>query len=68
MYKVVKLFNDLKDSEHLYNVGDTYPREGLDVDDARINELLSEDNLQSTPLIKEIKKAQTKKETSKETK
>ncbi len=71
MYKVVKLFNDLKDNEHLYNVGDTYPRDGLEVEETRVKELLCEANLQGTPLIEEveeIKKPSSKKETSKEAK
>lgn len=57
-YKVVKYFTDLKDGNHPYQVGDFYPREGLEVSEERIKELLSPNNLQNTPLIEmvEIKK------------
>lgn len=51
MYKVVKYFTDLQDDNHAYNVGDTYPREGLSVTKKRINELKSNKNRQSIPLI-----------------
>ena len=51
MYKVVKYFTDLQDDNHAYNVGDTYPREGLSVTKKRINELKSNKNRQGIPLI-----------------
>lgn len=54
MYKVIKLFTDLKDKNHLYNVGDTYPREGLKVDEDRIAELAGNENKQGVPLIKKV--------------
>ena len=31
MYKVIKHFVDLQDNNHKYDVGDTYPRKGLNV-------------------------------------
>ena len=52
-YKVIKLFTDLKDGGHRYNVGDPYPREGVEVSDERIAELSGSNNRQKTPLIKE---------------
>ncbi len=58
-YKVVKYFTDLKDGNHPYQVGDFYPREGLEVSEERINQLLSPNNLQNTPLIEKV---ETKKE------
>ena len=54
MYKVIKHFVDLQDNNHKYDVGDTYPRKGLNVLQSRINELASDKNLQKTPLIEEI--------------
>lgn len=54
MYKVIKPFTDLQDSNYKYDVGDTYPRNGLNVLQSRINELASNKNLQKTPLIEEI--------------
>ena len=54
MYKVIKHFVDLQDNNHKYDVGDTYPRKGLNVLQSRINELASDKNKQKTPLIEEI--------------
>lgn len=53
-YKVIKHFVDLQDNNHKYDVGDTYPRKGLNVLQSRINELASDKNKQKTPLIEEI--------------
>ena len=54
MYKVIKHFIDLQDNNYKYDVGDTYPRKGLNVLQSRINELASHKNKQKTPLIEEI--------------
>ena len=54
MYKVIKHFFDLQDNDYIYDVGDTYPRKGLNVLQSRINELASNKNLQKTPLIEEV--------------
>jgi hypothetical protein len=54
MYKVVKLFTDLQDNNHKYQVGDEYPRLGLKPSLARIRELSSNENRQKTILIKEV--------------
>jgi hypothetical protein len=54
MYKVVKLFTDLQDNNHKYQVGDEYPRLGLKPSLARIRELSSDENRQKTILIKEV--------------
>lgn len=66
MYKVIKHFVDLQDNNHKYDVGDTYPRKGLNVLQSRINELASHKNKQKTPLIEEIpeKVEETKKKKS----
>lgn len=60
MYKVIKHFIDLQDNNYKYDVGDTYPRKGLNVLQSRINELASSKNLQKTPLIEEIPEAEEK--------
>lgn len=39
MYKALIKFTDLNDSGHVYNVGDTYPREGYTPTVKRIGEL-----------------------------
>ena len=54
MYRVIKAFVDLQDNNYKYDVGDTYPRKGLNVLQSRINELASYKNKQKTPLIEEI--------------
>lgn len=51
MCKVVKKFTDLQDGNHVYNVGDVYPREGYTPSEERITELASDKNRQGTPLI-----------------
>lgn len=54
MYRVIKHFVDLQDSNHKYDIGDIYPRKGLNVLQSRINELASNKNRQGVPLIEEI--------------
>lgn len=66
MYKVIKHFVDLQDNNYKYDVGDTYPRNGLNVLQSRINELASNKNLQKTPLIEEIPEKKEKKSKSAE--
>lgn len=51
MYNVIKFFTDLQDDNHPYEVGSTYPREGLSVTRERIEELKSKNNKQGFPLI-----------------
>lgn len=52
MYKVIAYFEDLQDKRYAYNVGDEYPRKGLEVTDKRIKELATTQNRQRKPLIK----------------
>ena len=54
MYKVIKPFTDLQDNNYAYYVGDTFPRNGVEVGDERIAELSSDKNLQGVPLIEEV--------------
>ena len=55
MYRVVHKFYDLKDNNHAYSVGDTFPHNGVEVDAERIEELASNKNRLGVPLIEEIK-------------
>lgn len=54
MFRVIKFFTDLQDKEHPYNVGDSFPREGMTVSEDRIKELSGYNNRQRTPLIEKI--------------
>lgn len=51
MYKVIRYFEDIQDAMHPYNIGDTFPREGMSVSADRLAELSTDRNLQRTPLI-----------------
>lgn len=51
-YKVIHYFEDLQDFSHPYKVGDVFPRLGMNVSQARLNELSSNKNRQGKPLIK----------------
>ena len=53
MYRVIKAFTDLKDNNHAYSVGDTFPHNGVEVDAERIAELASDKNRLGVPLIAE---------------
>ena len=54
MYKVIKSFTDLQDNNYAYYVGDTFPRNGVEVSAERIAELASDKNRRHIPLIEEI--------------
>ena len=54
MYKVIKSFTDLKDNNHAYSVGDTFPHNGVEVGAERIAELASDKNRLGVPLIEEV--------------
>lgn len=54
MYRVIKHFTDLQDDNHPYEVGETFPREGLKVSGARIAELSGKENKQHCPLIEKV--------------
>ena len=54
MYKVIESFTDLQDNNYVYYVGDTFPRNGVEVGAERIAELASDKNLQGVPLIEEV--------------
>ena len=58
MYRVIHKFYDLKDNNHAYSVGDTFPHNGVDIDAERIAELASDKNRLGVPLIEEIAEKQ----------
>jgi hypothetical protein len=53
-YKVLKMFTDLQDNRYVYNVDDTYPREGIEPTESRIAELSGKFNKQGVPLIEVV--------------
>lgn len=53
MYKVVYKFKDLQDGDHVYNVGDVFPRDGYKPTNKRIAELASPKNKIGKVLIEE---------------
>lgn len=62
MYKVIKFFTDLHDNDHPYNVGDTFPREGIEVTKGRLAELAGPSNKQGVPLIEFVEEEHPGKE------
>lgn len=61
MYKVIKKFADLEDRNHIYNIGDVYPREGAEPSDERIEFLASSQNKLKTPVIELVLEKKKKK-------
>lgn len=51
MYTVTEYFEDIADNRHKYYVGDTYPRNGVTVSEARLAELSSDRNKRKRPVI-----------------
>ena len=63
MHKVIRTFADLQDNNHIYQIGDVFPRSGKEVTAERLAELSGYRNKQGVPLIEEVeepKKAPTK--------
>ena len=58
MYRVINYFTDLHDKNHPYNVGDIFPREGVEVAKERLEELAGTNNKQGKALIEEIEDEQ----------
>lgn len=56
MYKVICYFTDAHDGNYAYHTGDTFPREGMNVPQERLQELASSNNKQRKPLIEEVGK------------
>lgn len=55
MYVAIRYFTDLQDNNHAYDVGDMFPRAGMEVTAERLSELSTSANKQGVPLIEEIK-------------
>jgi hypothetical protein len=53
-YRAITYFTDLQDHNHPYNVGDKFPREGLEVDEMRIKELSTPFNIRNEVMIEEV--------------
>lgn len=53
-FKVIAYFTDMQDDNFPYDVGDEYPRKGLDVLPSRLKELASGENRRGIPLIEEV--------------
>lgn len=64
-YEVIHFFTDLLDDNHAYNVGDSFPRDGMEVTEGRLKELSGTNNKQGVPLIKEVKPKSKKKRNEK---
>lgn len=64
-YTVIYPFADLHDKKYKYETGDIFPRQGLEVSEDRIKELLSSNNKIRKSLIEEIPE-ETSEETSEE--
>lgn len=54
MYKVVRAFLDSIDTNRLYNVGDTYPADGVKVNKKRFDELANGTNRNGKIYIEEV--------------
>ena len=65
-YKVIQHFTDMQDNNFAYDVGDEYPRKGLNVLPSRIKELASMNNRRGCALIEEIEETPKKKTKSAE--
>ena len=68
MYKVIDFFTDLHDNEHPYNVGDPFPREGVEVTEERLAELAGSGNKQGKPLIEKVEEEPQEQESEPEEK
>ncbi len=51
MYKAIEPFIDLQDGNKAYKPGDVFPRDGLKVSKARVDELASSSNRRGRPVI-----------------
>ena len=54
MYKVIYPFLDKMDGNHFYRVGDTYPRDGYEPEEKRINHLRAKANPTGTSVIEYV--------------
>lgn len=66
MYKVLNYFTDLQDKHHPYNEGDIFPRAGLEVSEARLEELSTTKNRRGIKLIELVEEEQEEEKDEKE--
>lgn len=66
MYRVLSYFTDLQDKNHPYNEGDTFPRDGLKVSEARLEELSTTKNRRGIKLIELVEEKQEEKKEGEE--
>lgn len=62
MYRVLKAFTDLQDSGRVYREGDPFPAEGIEVAEARADELSGYQNRHREPLIVLVGEKQVQKD------
>lgn len=62
MYKAIRYFTDLNDGSFPYHPGDEFPREGLQVSDERIENLLTGNNRRGIPVIEKVEETKPKPE------
>jgi len=60
-YIVIKDFKDLKDNGYIYRAGDIFPRPNVNVEENRIQELATADNVRKEALIKALEPAPERK-------
>lgn len=53
-FVVLKAFTDLTDGRHVYDAGNFYPREGVELDEVRAEILLTADNKRKSSLIVQV--------------
>lgn len=58
MYKVIERFEDAQDNRYEYQVGDIYPRDGLEVSEERFTELSTTNNRRNLIAIKLVEDEQ----------
>lgn len=66
-YTVLSEFADLQDGNHIYRVGDEYPRKGYSPSAERVDELSTGKNLLHKPLIQKVEEPEKVEEVETET-
>ena len=66
LYRAAVEFFDLQDGNRLYHAGEPYPRDGLKVSDARLDELAGNGNRMGHPLIAKVEERPSRKRVKKD--
>jgi len=53
-YEVIERFREVKHGGHIYKAGDPYPAPGKKLTKKRVEQLLSDDNNEGRPFLKEV--------------